>query len=138
MSTTTTLWLRISAVISLLFTIGHAVGGLKYWSPMGDNPVLQSMRATRFATMGTNRSYFEFFMGFGHALTVSQIVQTILLWQLAMLARSDALSVRPLIAVIALGTLAGGIISWRFLFPIPALFCILLLASLAAAWAMAR
>ncbi len=138
MLSTPTIWLRISSVVSLVFAVGHALGGLKYWSPMGDNAVLQSMRATRFATMGTNRSYFEFFMGFGHLLTVSQVVQAILLWQLAALIGTDPLSVRPMIAVIALGTLAGGVLSWRFLFPIPALFCILLLATLAIAWRMAH
>jgi hypothetical protein len=53
---TTTLWLRISAVISLLFAAGHTLGGLKYWSPMGDNQVLQAMRTVRFDTMGVNRS----------------------------------------------------------------------------------
>src|SRR5262245_57444252 len=40
---TTTLWLRIAAVISLLFTAGHTMGGLTQWSPMGDNAVLQQM-----------------------------------------------------------------------------------------------
>jgi hypothetical protein len=134
----TTLWLRISSIIALLFAAGHTLGGLKYWSPMGDNPVLQAMKATRFNTMGANRSYFDFYMGFGHSLSVAQVMLAILLWQLGSLARTNALGVRPLIAVIALATVVGGIIAWRFIFPVPALFSLALVASLAVAYGVAR
>jgi len=135
---TTTLWLRISAAIALLFAAGHALGGLKYWSPMGDNPVLQSMRSVRFDTMGANRSYFDFFMGFGHSISVLLVMQAVLLWQLATLARTNALSVRPMIAAIGLATVALGVIAWRFIFPLPALFSLVLAVTLAVAYVTAR
>jgi hypothetical protein len=135
---TTTLWLRISSVISFIFAVGHALGGLKYWSPMGDNPVLDSMRTVRFDTMGANRSYLDFYLGFGHSLTVFLAMQAILLWQLATLARASAPSVRPMIAVIALGVAIGGVIAWRFLFPLPAAFSLLLVASLVTAFVVAH
>jgi len=135
---TTTLWLRISSVISLLFAAGHTLGGLRYWSPMGDNPVLQAMKTVRFDTMGANRSYFDFYMGFGYSLSVTQVMQAILLWQLATLARTNAPGVRPMIAVIALAVAVCGVIAWRFIFPIPALFSLVLVASLAAAYYTAR
>lgn len=135
---TTTLWLRISSVITFLFAAGHTLGGLKYWSPMGENPVLRAMRETQFNTMGVNRSYLDFYMGFGYSLTVVQVMQGILLWQLAALARQDALRVRPLIAAIALASLAGTFIAWRFILPVPALFSLVLLASLTVAYAVAR
>ena len=124
--------------LSLLFAAGHSVGGLREWSPMGDNPVLQMMKSVRFDTMGASRSYFDFFMGFGHSISVFQVMQAILLWQLATLARSNALSVRPMIAVIGLATAAIGIIAWRFIFPVPAIFSLLLVATLSVAYVMAR
>ena len=135
---TTTLWLRISSVVSLLFAAGHTLGGLKYWSPMGDNPVLQAMRTVRFDTMGANRSYFDFYLGFGYLLSVTQVMQAVLLWQLATLARTDPLRARPMITVIALAVAVCGIIAYRFIFPMPALFSLVLVASLAAAYAVAR
>jgi hypothetical protein len=134
---TATLWLRISAGIALLFAAGHTLGGLKYWSPMGDNPVLQSMRTVRFDTRGANRSYFDFFMGFGHSISVLQVMEAVLLWQLATLARSNALSVRPMIAVIGLATAALGVIAWRFIFPVPAIFSLVLVVTLAVAYVTA-
>ena len=135
---TTTLWLRISAVISLLFTAGHTIGGLKHWSPMGENAVLQAMRTVRFETMGASRTYLDFFMGFGWSISVTMVMQTVLLWQLGTLARTDPMHVRPLIAVFALATAACGVIAWRFIFPVPALFSAVLVASLLVAFVLAR
>ncbi len=130
--------LRIASVVSLLFTIGHTLGGLKKWSPMGDNEVLRAMGATRFDTMGASRSYLDFFMGFGWSISVAMVLQTVVLWQLGSLARTNAAQLRPMIAVFALATLASGVIAWRFIFPIPATFSAVLLFALVAAYAVAR
>jgi len=135
---TTTLFLRIASVISLIFTLGHAAGGLRKWSPMGDNEVLRVMTAVRFDTMGANRSYLDFYMGFGWFISVAMVMQTVLLWQMASVARTDPASMRPMIAVIALATVASGVIAWRFIFPVPALFSSALVIALAAAFVVAR
>jgi len=135
---TMTLFLRIASVISLIFTLGHTAGGLRKWSPMGDNEVLRAMTAVRFDTMGANRSYLDFYMGFGWSIAVAMIMQTVLLWQMASIARTDPASVRPMIAVIALATVASGVIAWHFIFPVPALFSSVLVIALAAAFVVAR
>ena len=57
---------------------------------------------------------------------------------MATLARTDAANVRPMIAVFALAQLASGIIAARFIFPIPALFSIILVGTLVAAFVVAR
>jgi hypothetical protein len=131
---TTTMLLRIASVISLLFTAGHSLGGLQKWSPMGENDVLKAMTAVRFDTMGANRSYLDFFMGFGWSISVYMLLQTVLLWQLASLASSEPVRVRRIIAVFALATLATGVIAWRLIFPIPALFSGALVVVLVAAY----
>ena len=135
---TPTLLLRIASVISLVFTAGHTLGGLRKWSPMGENEVLKAMTEVRFETMGANRSYLDFFMGFGWSISVLMLLQTVVLWQLASLARADPARVRPMIAVFGLATLATGVIAWRFIFPIPALFSSALLIVLLAAYVVAH
>jgi hypothetical protein len=135
---TTTLLLRIAAVISLLFAAGHSLGGLRKWSPMGANQVLEAMTTIRFETRGANRSYLDFFMGFGWSISVFMLMQTVLLWQLGSLAGTDTAHVRPMIAVFALATLASGLIAWRFIFPLPALFSCALFITLVAAYVVAR
>ena len=134
---TTSVLLRVSAIVSLLFALGHSLGGLRKWSPMGDNDVLKAMETIRFDTMGANWSYLDFFMGFGWSLTVAMLLQSVLLWQLASLARTDASEVWPMIAAFAVATLAGGIIAWRLIFPVPALFSAALLIVLVAAYVRA-
>jgi len=135
---TTTIWLRISSVIALLLAAGHTLGGRKYWSPMGENPVLKAMREARFDTMGVNRSYLDFYMGFGYSLSIAELMLGVLLWQLATLARADAATVRPMVAVIALATLVSAVIAWRLIFPMPALFLLALFACLTVACVVAR
>jgi len=133
---TTTLMLRIASAISLLFTLGHSLGGLQKWSPIGDNAVLRAMTDTRFQVEGVSRSYLDLYLGLGWSISVFMLLQTFLLWQLASLARTNLSQARPMIAAFALATLATGIIAWRLIFPVPALFsAILFLALVAAYWA---
>ena len=131
---TASLLLRISAAISLLFAAGHSAGGLQKWSPNDHNPVLTAMTDVHFDMMGMSRSYLDLYLGLGWTITVMMLLQTVLLWQMASLARTDAASVRPMIAAFLLATLASGIIAWRLIFPIPVIFCAILFAALAAAY----
>ena len=135
---TTPRLLRIASAISLIFTAGHAIGGLRQWSPMGENAVLTSMTKVRFDTMGANRSYLDFFLGFGWSIAVLMLMESLLLWQLASLAKVESVRLRPIIAVIALATAGTGIIAWRFIFPVPALFSAVLVIVLSLAYATAR
>lgn len=135
---TTTLWLRISSIVSLLFTLGHTMGGRKLWSPMGENPVLDSMRTVPFQAMGVSRTYLDFYMGFGWSISVLMLLETILLWQMASLARTEAARLRPMIGAFALAAAATGVIAWLFIFPLPAAFSAVLCACLAVAFAVAR
>lgn len=127
---TMTLLLRISCAVSLLFALGHSAGGLRKWSPMGDNDVLTAMTTVRFNVMGASRSYMDLYMGFGWSIAIAMILQTALLWNMSTVARTDLAAVRPMVALMALATAASGVIAWRFIFVVPALFSIALLVPL--------
>ena len=133
-----TLWLRISSIVSLLFSIGHTLGGRKDWSPAGETDVLRAMRTVHYDAMGVSRTYLDFYRAFGFSLGVTMFLQTFVLWQLASLARTQPVQVRPIIAAFALATAAGGLLSLRFLFPVPAVFSFVLAACLGVAWWAAR
>jgi hypothetical protein len=135
---TTTSMLRIASLIALLFAAGHSMGGLQNWSPMGENAVLTAMTNVHFDVMGQSRSYLDFFLGLGWSISVFLLLQAVLLWQMASLARTNAAQVRPMIVTFMLATLTSGIIAWVFIFPVPALFCAALLIALAAAYWTAR
>jgi hypothetical protein len=129
----TTLLLRIASVVSLLFAAGHSLGGQKEWSPMGETDVLQAMRTHRFDVFGVSRTYLDFYRGFGFSLTVTLLLQAVLLWQLASLARTEPRRVGPMIASFGLASLASTVLSWEFILPQPAVFSAFLTACLAAA-----
>src|SRR5665213_246072 len=99
---TTTLMLRIASLISFVFAVAHSLGGPSKWSPMGDNDVLKAMANTRFDIMGFNRSYLDLYLGLGWSISIAMLLQTIVLWQMASLARANAAQVRPMIAAFAL------------------------------------
>jgi len=130
---TMALWLRIASVIMLVFTTGHTLGGRKMWSPQGETEVLQAMRTVRYEVFGVSRTYLDFFLGFGYSLSVVMLMQAILLWQLAGIARSEPRLVRPLVVVITLASLASTFLTWRFLFPLPTVFSAVLTLILALA-----
>ena len=134
----TALLLRIASVISLLFTAGHTLGGRKSWSPMGETEVLQAMRSTRYQAFGVSRTYLDFFLGFGYSLSVTLLLQAVVLWQLAGIARTDPRLVRPIAAAFAAASVASAILAWRFIFPVPALFAAVLAVVLGAAAIVGR
>ena len=135
---TKTLLLRIASVISFLFAAGHSLGGLTDWSPMGDNEVLRAMKAVRFEAMGASRTYYDFYIGFGHSVSVAMLLQSVLLWQLATIAKAGTVSVRPMIGALIVGSAVNGLVAWLFIFPLAAAFSLVLTACLVAAFLVGR
>jgi len=131
---TTTFMLRVASAISALFTTGHSLGGLQNWSPFENNPVLEAMTATHFQAMGVSRSYLQLYVGLGWTLSVFMALQTVLLWQIASLARTNLALARAMTVPFILATLVTGLIAWRLILPVPALFSVALLVALLCAW----
>jgi hypothetical protein len=117
----TALWLRIAAIISLLFAVGHTLGGRRSWSFTGEAEVLHAMRTFRVQAFGVSRTYMDFYRGFGYSLSVAMLLQSVLLWQLAALAVQNPSQTRPMILSFVLASITGGIVAWTLIFPVPAL-----------------
>ena len=126
--------LRITSVITLMFAIGHSLGGMESWSPRGDTEVLKAMKAFRFNAEGVTRTYFDFYLGFGLILSVYLFLQAVLLWQLAALAKSDALRLRPLLVSFFLASVVSAGLSWKFIFAVPAVSFVVIAVGLGLAF----
>ncbi len=132
---TTVRLLRIASIIAFVFAIGHTLGGIGKWSPTDNNPVLVQMGSQKFAVMGVSRSLLDFYMGFGWCLSAAMVLQAVLLWQMARIAAgSGAAIVRPMIAAMILAGAVTSALTWRFIFPLPAVFSGVLLLVLITAW----
>jgi hypothetical protein len=127
---TTATMLRTTSVISLLLAAGHTLGGQSSWSPVGETEVLQSMRAFQFQTSGVTRSYLDFYRGFGFSLSVFFVLQAVVLWQLAAIAKTNPRPLKPIIASFAVASIALGILSWVYIFPVPVVFCVVMTVGL--------
>ena len=79
------------------------------------------MRAFQFDVSGAIRTYWHFYMGFGVYITVFLLMQAVLLWQLAAVARVNPTLVRPLIGAVGVASLIGTAVIWAFIFAVPAL-----------------
>src|SRR5450631_3428881 len=110
------LLLRIASIITLTMALGHSAGGLSSWSPPGETDILSAMRSFHFDAGGLNRSYFDFYIGFGILLAICLFMQAAALWHLASLSTPDALRIRPLIGAFFLASAASTFISWMFIF----------------------
>jgi hypothetical protein len=94
-------WLRIAAVFTLLLGLGHSSG--YPWTPdktPAGLAVAEQMKALHIDAMGFDRSYFDFYVGFGITCGFVDVALAVLLWQLGSLARTDAARVRPMLATL--------------------------------------
>ena len=74
-------FLRIAAVITLLYSAGHTAG--MPWTPF-TNPeatsVLEAMKTHSFEAQGFKGTYWDFYFGFGIIISVFLLVQAVVLW----------------------------------------------------------
>jgi hypothetical protein len=116
----TTYLLRAAAIVTLLFFAGHTSG--YPWTP-DDGPaasaVVEAMKGHSFDVVGSLRTYWDFYIGFGLAIGLFQLLQAVVLWQLAGIARAKAASVRPIIAVFCIAYFINALLALKFLFVIP-------------------
>ena len=134
----TATFLRIASVLTLIHSILHTIGGVFGKPAPGVATTVAAAMRTHFEVFGVNRSYSDFYMGFGLGITIFLTVDSILLWILASMSRHDAPRLRPLIAVFALGYLAFAFNSYVFFFPIPVITELLIVACLVAAFVTAK
>src|SRR4029453_16772732 len=122
--------LRTASVLTLVHSILHTIGGVLAPPSHGaeEIAVLETMSAHRFEFMGSMRSYADFMLGYGLLVTVVLLVDGVLFWQLAALARARPDGLRPIVALFALGYLGIAIVSGTFFFIAPVITELLIAA----------
>ncbi|HZJ56242.1 MAG TPA: hypothetical protein VFD38_19025, partial [Myxococcaceae bacterium] len=111
------LLLRIAAVLSFLYFLGHSAG--MPWTPSegGETAaVVGGMKSFRFDVAGSVRSYWDFYQGFGLTVSVFMLLESSVLWLLAGLARQEPARVRPFVVAFLIANLAQLALVVRFFF----------------------
>jgi hypothetical protein len=80
--------------------------------------VVAAMRDVQFRAAGAVRSYWDFYQGFGLAISVLLAVEALALWQLATLVRAGA-DCRAMAATHMAGFVLLGLVAARYIFALP-------------------
>jgi hypothetical protein len=129
------LLLRAASAVMLLLSIGHTLGSP--WTPaQGPDAlaVVSAMRDYHFNVMGLDRSYFNFYVGFGWMLSAYLFGHAILYWQLASILDRLGQKLSGIVGMLAIESLATAIQSWQFLFWVPVIMSSLIALLLIAAF----
>jgi len=112
------LLLRIASALALIHFAGHTFGGMLSGPTHGPEEiaVLETMKAHRFDFMGSLRSYWDFWFGLGMLVSVNLLIQAVVFWQLATLAKVEPRRASPLIASFLVTYLAMAALAWRYFF----------------------
>jgi len=130
---------RITAVLILLFAIGHTVGFLQHDPSWGVDSLLSSMKSIHFNIQGFSRSYWDFFVGFGLFVTLFLLFAAVLAWQLGGVAVETLMRLRVLAWAFALCFAVVTVLTWRFFFAIPLVLSFLITVCLIlGAWVSGR
>lgn len=130
---------RIAAVLLLLFAAGHTFGFRQSDPQWGVDALLSSMRSIHFSLQGSNRTYWDLFLGAGFSVGVFFLFSAILAWQLGGLPAATLVRMRGTAWAFALCYAAITVVSWKYLFAVPLAFSLLTtLCLIAAAWLSAK
>jgi hypothetical protein len=133
------IFLRIASVLTFIHAVLHTIGGVFGTpAPGAQQAVVSVMKSTTFPIMGITRSFWDFHMGMGLAATVSLTAEAILFWQLASLAKTGALRLRPILITFTVAYLALSVVTWTYIFPPPSITEILIALCLIGAIATAK
>ena len=84
--------------------------------------------------MGSTRTYWDFYFGFGVIISLYVLLQAVVLWQLGSLAKTDALRVRPIVASFFVAFIVNTVLAWKYFFAIPVVLSVAILVCLALAF----
>jgi hypothetical protein len=130
---------RIASVLLLLFAVGHTVGFLQIDPRWGVDAMIKEMRSIRFDVLGSNRTYWDFYVGFGLFVSVLLVFLAVLTWQLSSLPAATLASMRGTAWSLVICFGAVSILSLRYFFIIPIVFSVLIFLCLtSAAWLSAK
>ncbi len=134
-SVRTSVLYRIASVLMVLFAAGHTLGFRKSDPQWRVDTLLASMRSIHFHTQGFDRTYWDFYTGFGLFVTVFLIFAAVVAWQFGGLAASELGRLRVLAWALAICFVAATFLSWQYFFLAPVVFsAVISVCLIAAAW----
>ncbi|MBV8549796.1 MAG: hypothetical protein JOY54_00745 [Acidobacteriaceae bacterium] len=129
-------WLyRIASILLILFAVGHTLGFRQVDPNWGIDSLVQSMRSVHFNANGSERTYWDFLVGFGLFVTALMVLASLVAWQLGSLPAATLANMRISAWGFVLCFAFVAFLSWRYFFLVPVIFSVAILVCLTlAAW----
>jgi hypothetical protein len=124
---------RIASVLLLIFAALHTFGFRQVDASWGVDSMIGSMRSIHFDIMGTSRTYWDFFVGFGFLFSVFLVFTAVLTWQLGRLPDRTLAPMRGIAWTLVICFAAVMIVCLTYTFIVPKVLSVLVLVCLAAA-----
>lgn len=131
------IFLRAASVLTFIHCVAHTVRGVLSRPAHGDAEitVIEAMKSHSFSFGGFSRTYWDFHLGYGWFLTFILLVEGLLFWYLARIAKADSKVIRPVVALFGVNFLMMAVVSGKYFALGPVIIELLIAASLAAAFA---
>jgi hypothetical protein len=124
---------KISAVLLVLFALGHTIGFRNVDPRWNADGVVTGMRSVIFDVQGFRRSYWDFFAGFGLFVSAFLVFAAVLAWQLGSIS-PEALAAIPVVRwSFAICFVVVAALTWRYFFIAPDVLSSLVALSLVGA-----
>ena len=124
---------RIASVLLLLFAALHTFGFRQVDPGWGVDSTIHSMQSSHFDLMGSNRSYWDLFVGFGLLFSVFLVFAAVLAWQLGGLNDQTLAPMRGAAWALVICFVVVTIVCLRFACIVPTVFSILIVICLSVA-----
>jgi hypothetical protein len=125
-------------VLLILFALGHTWGFRQVDPRWGAGEVVHGMKSVRFAAQGFDRSFWNFYEGFGFFVTLLLLFAAVVAWQLGTLPVQQIASMRVIAWAL---TICFGCTIWltyRYFFMAPIIFSSLIFLCLLAGTLLMR
>jgi hypothetical protein len=132
------LFYRIAAVLLVLFAVGHTLGFRQIDPQWKVDSVVASMQAVHFDKQGFDRTYYDFYVGFGLFVSVLLLFAAAVTWQLAGLSGATLAQIPAIRWGLAVCFVAIVFLSWRCFFVVPLVFSSVITLCLVAGASLSR
>jgi len=113
---------RTASVLLILFALGHTLGFRRVDPRWKLDSIIVALRSTHFEVQGLNRTYWDFYVGFGLFVTVLLLFTAILTWQLGGLPKDHLSEMRLVAWSLAACFVVVTFLSWKYFFIVPVIF----------------
>ena len=130
---------RIASVLLILFALGHTLGFRRVDPRWKVDSIIGALRSTHFGVQGLNRTYWDFYTGFGLFVTVLLVFLAVLSWQLGGLSKESLLAMPVVTWGLAACFVVVTFLSWKYFFMVPMIFAgVITILLIFAAWIAGR